>query len=125
MNIETLMNTILGNWMLALAIIVVVAIQCLKVKKLAADPKTAQLATVKKQIAQVVLALVAEAERDYSGIVGAGAIKRSQVLEKLFETYPILSVAVDQRELLEWIDDAIDASLRQLREVLEANGMDS
>lgn len=48
-------------------------------------------------------------------------MKRAQVIEKIFETYPILSKVTDQEELIKWIDEVIDESLETMRKVFEEN----
>lgn len=48
-------------------------------------------------------------------------MKRAQVIEKIFETYPILSKVTCQEELIKWIDEVIDESLETMRKVFEEN----
>lgn len=81
-----------------------------------------QIAIAKKQIKEIMLKMVSEAEVDYDEWNKAGSIKRSQVIKKIFELYPILSKAVDQQAVINWIDYQIDSSLETLAEVIKANG---
>ena len=48
-------------------------------------------------------------------------MKRAQVIEKIFETYHILSKVACQEELIKWIDEVIDESLETMRKVFEEN----
>ena len=80
-----------------------------------------QIAIAKKQIKEIMLKMVSEAEIDYDEWNKAGSIKRSQVIKKIFELYPILSKAVDQQSVINWIDYQIDNSLETLAEVIKAN----
>lgn len=80
-----------------------------------------QIAIAKKQIKEIMLKMVSEAEIDYDEWNKAGSIKRSQVIKKIFELYPILSKAVDQQSVINWIDFQIDNSLETLAEVIKAN----
>lgn len=76
----------------------------------------------KEQIKEVVLKLVSDAEVDYEEWNKAGSIKRSQVINKLYAEYPILSKVVDQEALTQWIDDTIDDALKTLRVIIADNG---
>ena len=81
-----------------------------------------QVAIAKKQIKEIMLKMVSEAEVDYDEWNKAGSIKRSQVIKKIFELYPVFSKAVDQQDVVNWIDHQIDSSLETLAEVIKANG---
>ena len=67
------------------------------------------------------LKMVSEAEVDYEDWNKAGSIKRSQVIKKIFEMYPILSKAIDQQAVIGWVDYQIDSSLQTLSEVIKEN----
>lgn len=65
--------------------------------------------------------MVTEAEIDYEEWNKAGSIKRSQVINQIYGDYPILSKVIDQKALIEWIDETIDESLKTLREIVAEN----
>ena len=65
--------------------------------------------------------LISDAEEDYYYMTSAGSIKRSQVIKKIFEDYPVLSKVTDQETLIKWIDEIIDESLTTLREIVAVN----
>ena len=92
-----------------------------KVRSFLDKSQDEQIAIAKKQIKEIMLKMVSEAEADYDEWNKAGSIKRSQVIEKIFELYPILSKAVDQQAVINWIDYQIDSSLETLAEVIKAN----
>lgn len=75
----------------------------------------------KKQIREVVLRLITEAELDFEEWDQAGSIKRSQVIGEIFTKYPILSKSIDQESVIKWIDNEIDNSLKTLRDVIANN----
>lgn len=75
----------------------------------------------KKQIKETMLKLITDAEENYDKWKQAGSIKRAQVIEEIFLTYPILSKVVNQDELITWIDYTIDEALVTLREIVENN----
>lgn len=80
-----------------------------------------RIAIAKEQIAQKMLKLIGDAEEDYENWKKAGELKRSQVIGEIFDTYPILSKVTDQKELVKWIDNTIDDSLKTLRKIVEEN----
>lgn len=83
------------------------------------EEKRVELA--KKQIQEVILRMISDAETDYSDMASAGKIKRSQVIEEIYAQYPILDKVADQEALIAWIDAEIDNALVTLREIIEKN----
>ena len=79
-----------------------------------------KIQAAKDQLGNIVLSLVSSAELDYKEYEAAGSIKRSQVIDKIFEKYPILSKVTDQEELLEYIDKLIDEALETVRVVVDS-----
>ena len=75
----------------------------------------------KKQIQQTMLKMITEAEINYDQWNEAGSIKRSQVIEDIYTKYPILSKVADQENVIAWIDDEINNSLKTLREIVKSN----
>ena len=66
--------------------------------------------------------MISDAECDYDEWNKAGEIKRSQVIKKIYEMYPILSKVVNQEELTKWIDAEIDDSLETLNDIVNGIG---
>ena len=86
-----------------------------------AKTKEEKVAIVKTQIREVILKWVTEAEIDYKEWTQAGSIKRSQVIQKIYTDYPILSKVANQDEIINWIDTAINDALKTVRKVVEEN----
>ena len=84
-----------------------------------ADDEKVQIAL--KQAKEIVLDRVTQAELDYAEWKKSGAIKRSQVLDDIFEKYPILSRVTNQEEVIEKLDSYIDEALVTLREIITDN----
>lgn len=80
-----------------------------------------QVEIAKAQINEVMLRLVTEAEKDYLQWMSAGDIKRSQVINEVFEMYPVLSQVTNQEEIIKFIDDAIKEALKKMRKIFEQN----
>lgn len=78
-----------------------------------------KVAIAKHQIREVMLKMISDAECDYDEWDKAGEIKRSQVIKKIYEMYPILSKVVNQEELTAWIDEEIDSALFTLNEIID------
>lgn len=74
-----------------------------------------------EQIRVTALKMVTDAEIEYEEWVKAGSIKRSEVIDCIFEKYPILSKVTDQESLIKMIDGIIDEALVTMREVIEEN----
>lgn len=75
----------------------------------------------KNQIQTTILKMISDAEVDWQEWSKAGSIKRAQVIKQIYEEYPILSKVVDQKALIEWIDEQIDSALDTLREIVKTN----
>jgi hypothetical protein len=109
------------NWT-AIVVIIALAISIVrKVKDLFTKSNDEKIAVAKKQIKETMLRLVTEAECDYDAWTKAGAVKRAQVIEEIFLTYPILSTVTNQEELISWIDDVINESLDTMRDIISEN----
>ena len=80
-----------------------------------------QLSIAKAQIEQVILKMITSAEIDFKEWDSAGSIKRSQVIEEIFNKYPILSKVTNQDEVIKFIDEQIDESLKTLRSIIKQN----
>lgn len=75
----------------------------------------------KKQIQTTILKMISDAEVDWQEWSKAGSIKRAQVIKQIYEEYPVLSKVVDQKALIERIDEQIDSALDTLREIVKTN----
>lgn len=115
------LNYIETNWGMIVAIAAVIVSIYKKAKSFFSKSHDEQLAIAKAQINETMLKWVTEAEKDYRLWASAGAIKRSQVIDKIFDKYPILSKVTDQEEIIEWLDDTIDEALKTMRKIFEEN----
>ena len=113
--VQNVLEYINNNWT-AIIIIIGLAIAIVKkVKDFFSKTNEEKIATAKQQIKEIMLKLITDAETDYQTWIKAGAVKRSQVINQVFEMYPILSKIANQEELIEWIDNVIDDSLETMR----------
>ena len=115
--IQNVLEFINNNWTAIIIIIGLILAIYKKAVNFFGKSTEEKIDIAKRQIKETVLKLITDAETDYFEWVEAGAIKRSQVVNKIFEMYPILSKATNQDELISWIDDMIDDSLEIMREI--------
>ena len=117
--IKNFLQIINDNWV-TICVIISLAISAFqKIKGFIQKSDAEKIAIAKKQIRETMLKMVSDAEADYDEWNKSGKIKRSQVIKKIYEMYPILAKAVDQEELTAWIDAEIDASLGTLNTLIE------
>lgn len=126
--ITRLLTWIRDNWASIIAILGLCYAIYLKAKKTYTDwvAKTEeekqaeldkQIEIAKKILGELILSLVSEAEvmwKDEGSKLGE--IKRSYVINQIFEMLPVLSYVTDQEELLAYIDELIDKALVIVRE---------
>ena len=117
-NFLTLVN---DNWTTICVIAGLIVALVKKASSLMECSTDEKVETAKAQIQEIMLRLVTEAELDYSEWTKAGEIKRAQVIEQIYEKFPILDKVVDQESLVAWIDGLIDEALVVLRQVIETN----
>lgn len=118
-SVQNILLFIIDNWASIVVVIglgLIVAQKCSNYSKKSNDEK---IAIAKQQIEQIMLKFVTDAEEDYFEWVNAGSIKRSQVIDKIYEKYPVLSQVVNQEELVVWLDEAIDKALDSMRAIIE------
>ena len=119
--IQNFLQFINDNWTAIVIIIALVMSIVLKIKNLFTKDKDGQIEIAKAQIKQTVLKLITDAEVDYNEWLKSGSIKRSQVIQKIFAEYPVLAKAGDQEEIIKFIDEAINTSLKDLRKIVAEN----
>ena len=119
--IQNFLMVINDNWTMIIVIAGLVLALAQKVKDFLSKTDEEKIMIAKTQIKETMLKLITEAECDYREWVSAGSIKRSQVIEKIFNMYPVLSKVTDQESLIKWLDETIDESLETMREIFEKN----
>ena len=119
--IKNFLQFINDNWTTIIIVISLVIALYQKIKNYISKSNTEKIEVAKQQIKEISLKLISDTEEDYNHMTSAGSIKRSQVIKKIFEDYPILSKVTDQETLIKWIDEVIDESLTTLREIVTVN----
>ena len=119
--IQKFLELINDNWTTIMVILGLTVAIAQKAKNYLAKSDDEKIAIAKMQIRETILKLVAEAEMDYEEWDVAGSIKRAQVINQIYEMYPVLSKIVEQPELVAWIDEQIDDALGTLRHIIKEN----
>lgn len=119
--IQNFLSLVNDNWTTIIVIIGFIIALVNKVQKYINLTNDEKIEIAKTQVCETILKLISDAESDYNEWKQAGSIKRSQVIQAIFEKYPILSKVTDQNDLVEWIDKEIDNALEELRAIIEKN----
>lgn len=119
--IRNFLDLINQNWTLITVIIGLVILVFRKVKKYLSLSEQEKINLALEQIRITALKMVTDAETMYEDWIGAGSVKRSEVINEIFEKYPILNKVTDQETLIKKIDEIIDDALVTMREVIETN----
>lgn len=123
--IKNFLQFVNDNWTAIIIIISLIIALYQKIKSYLSKSNDEKIAVAKQQIKEIILKLISDAEVDYEDWNKAGSIKRAQVIQKIFEEYPILAKIADQTELIKWLDDTIDEALNTLREIVAINKEDA
>lgn len=120
--IKNFLELVNQNWMNIVIVLGLLIGLCQKIKVYIGKSNEEKVAIAKHQIHEVMLKMVSDAECDYDEWNKAGEIKRSQVIKKIYEMYPILSKVANQDELTSWIDAEIDSALPTLNTIIDEIG---
>ena len=120
--IQNFLFLINDNWTSIMVIIGLILAIYKKAKIYFSKSNDEKIAIAKAQIKERMLKMITDAEIDFEEWNQAGSIKRSQVIGEIFEKYPILSKSINQQEVISWIDEEIDNSLKTLRKVVANKG---
>lgn len=120
--IQNFLSLVNDNWTSIMVVIGLVLAIYKKAKDYFSKSNDEKIAIAKEQIKERMLKMITDAEIDFEEWNKAGSIKRSQVIGEIFEKYPVLSKSINQKELINWIDEEIDNSLKTLRKVVANKG---
>lgn len=119
--IQNFLQMVNDNWTVIIVIVALLISIGKKAKEFFSKSDDEKIAIAKKQVQETMLKLITDAEIDWRDYKKAGSVKRAQVIEEIFEKYPILSRVTDQEALIAWIDETIDDALKTMREVFTEN----
>lgn len=119
--LQNLLQFINDNWGIFVLLISIIVSIVVKIREFLSQNTDKQVEIIKNQLSEIMLKLITDAEKDYADWAKSGEIKRSQVIKNIFTLYPILGKVIDQAELITWIDEQINVSLKNLREIVALN----
>lgn len=119
--IKNFLEFLNANWTVIAVLLGLAVALIQRVKAFIGKTDEEKIQIAKKQIKEIMLKMVSEAELDFEDWNKAGAIKRSQVISQIYEMYPILSKVIDQNELVKWLDMEINTSLQALEDIIDVN----
>ena len=119
--IKNFLDLINQNWTLITVVIGLGILVFKKVKGYLSLSDQEKIDLALGQIRITALKLVTEAQYTYENWINAGSVKRSEVIDEIFEKYPILNKVTDQDTLIKTLDDIIDEALVEMRKVIEEN----
>ena len=119
--IKNFLSFVNDNWTTIAVIISLIIVITRKIIAFMKQSDEQKIEAAKIHIREGILKMITDAEVDYENWNKAGSVKRSQVIQKVFLDYPILSKVVDQEALIAWIDEMIDKSLKELRKIVAEN----
>lgn len=119
--IKNFLDLINQNWTLITVIIGLGILVFRKVKNYLSLSEQEKIDLALKKIRITALKLVTDAENNYQDWIKAGSIKRSEVIDRIFEKYPVLNSVTDCESLIASIDNIIDEALEVMRDVIEKN----
>lgn len=115
---KNFLQIINDNWTTILVVIGLIISIVKKTMDYFSKSDAERVEIAKRQITESMLKMISDAEVNWNDWMSAGSIKRSEVIKRVFDEYPILSKVTDQEELVAWLDAQINASLKTLREVV-------
>lgn len=120
-SIERTLRFINDNWTTILVCIGLIIGIYKKIVDYISRTNEEKIEIAKKQVYQTILRIVTKAELDFEDWNSAGSVKRSQVIQEIYNRYPILGKVLEQDEVIAWIDDLINDSLTELETINEKN----
>lgn len=119
--IQNFLRLVNDNWTVIIVIIALIISISKKAKEFFSKNDEEKIEIAKKHVQETILKLITDAEIDWQDYKKSGSVKRAQVIEEIFEKYPVLSKVTDQEALIAWIDETIDDALKTMRKVFTEN----
>lgn len=119
--IQNFLQFVNDNWTVIVIIVSLLVALYRKIKAFLQTSNDEKINAAKAQVKESMLKWITDAEVDYADWVKAGSIKRSQVIQKVFEMYPVLAKITNQEEIIAWIDEQINTALKELRKIVAEN----
>lgn len=116
------LNFIQENWsnvLLILTAVITVICRIVSISKLSKTQKVEAILTIVKS---ELLKFMSEAEIDWKEYEKSGLLKKSDVITKIYDKFPLLKEYLDQETLIKRISDMIELGMQEMNKVV--NGVD-
>ena len=115
--IITMLEFVNNNWGLFMIILTLIFSIYVKVKGFIKLTPEQKIDIAKKAIKENILAYISDSEKTWLDYKKTGQVKRSEVISRIYNDYPILKEYINQEELIEFIDSLIDESLPEVNKI--------
>ena len=115
--IITVLEFVNNNWGLFMILLALIFSIYVKVKGFIKLTPEQKIDIAKKAIKENILAYISDSEKTWLDYKKTGQVKRSEVISKIYNDYPILKEYINQEELIEFIDSLIDESLPEVNKI--------
>ena len=115
--IITMLEFVNNNWGLFMILLALIFSIYVKVKGFIKLTPEQKIDIAKKAIKENILAYISDSEKTWLDYKKTGQVKRSEVISKIYNDYPILKEYFNQEELIEFIDNLIDESLPEVNKI--------
>ena len=115
--IITVLEFVNNNWGLFMILLALIFSIYVKVKGFIKLTPEQKIDIAKKAIKENILAYISDSEKTWLDYKKTGQVKRSEVISKIYNDYPILKEYINQEELIEFIDTLIDESLPEVNKI--------
>lgn len=114
--IKNTLELIVEHWSDIIIIIGLLLVIGKRVKVYLAKTNDEKIALAWDLLSEKMLGFVSDAEVEWGS--ETGKIKRSVVIDKVFEQFPILAEITDRETVIEKVDELIDEALVEMRKIL-------
>lgn len=117
--LKNTLNLLNENWSNIVIIIGLLTGLYAKVNSYLKKNKEERVEAAKKAVKENILKYISDAQIQWREFEDSGAIKRSQVISKVYADYPILKEYLNQEELIKYIDELIADGLKTVRDTVD------
>lgn len=116
--INNTLNFIFENWSNLVFIAAFLFILINRVRSFFALSKEDQVEAALKVVRTQLLKFMSEAEINWKDFEKSGAIKKSEVITRIYQEFPILKEYVDQDTLIQTIVDMINEGMAEMNKII-------
>lgn len=106
------------NWTLIIIVVGLIISISNKIKNYLELTEQEKIDLALANLKEIMVGLCTEAELDWSDYKKSGSVKRAEVIDQIFDRYPILLRVTNQEQLIKDIDKLIDDALVEVRQIV-------